>query len=96
MEEEISEMLKKLLKELEELKKYVMHNNKKIVKTYSSIKKQYDKRDKNNLLKKEAEPKLDKKYERSVQLNDYTKIVLNDFESRISILEEENQKYKNI
>ncbi len=96
MEQDIIEILKALCEDLDEVKKYVVEDNRKISKVYNKLNGQKD-LDVNygeeaELIDKEI---FKNKYE-SMNLNDYTKIILKDFESRISILEEENQSYKRI
>ena len=93
MEQDIIDILKVLCEGLNEVKKYVVEDNKKISKVYNKLKTQDDLD--TNIEEAELVDKsiYKNKYE-SMNLNDYTKIILKDFESRISILEEENQTYK--
>ena len=96
MEQDIIDMIKILSKNMDEVKKFAIDDSKKISKIYSKLKKQED----NELYKadnkvNEAELIEKDKYD-EMNLNDYTKIVLKDFESRISILEEENQNYRKL
>ena len=96
MEQDIIDILKALYKDLEELKKCVLEDNKKISKVYSKLNESkcldINMTEEAELIDEEV---FKNRYE-SMNLNDYTKIILKDFESRISILEEENQSYKRI
>ena len=96
MEQDIIDILKALCEDLDEVKKYIVEDNRKISKVYNKLNGQNDLDinygEEAELLDKEI---FKRKYE-AMNLNDYTKIILQDFESRISILEEENQSYKRI
>ncbi len=96
MNQDIIDILKVLCENLDEVKKYIVEDNKKISKVYNKLEEQSD-LDVSNFKEADLVDKeiFKNKYE-SMNLNDYTKIILKDFESRISILEEENQSYKRI
>lgn len=87
MENNINIIMKKLYNDIEEIKKYTIENNKKTSKIYNKIK---------NKGKKNLKVNEEKQKYLTEELNEYTRIILSDFESRISILEEENQNYRRI
>lgn len=92
MKEDVDSIINKIYGDIRKIKKHSIDNSKKISKIYDMIAFNYENLNKENELTDKGI--YGSKYD-TLKLNDYTKIILKDFESRISILEEENQSYKN-